>query len=125
MSQAGRWSRVCPCIENNNGGILMKLFVPGRICLFGEHSDWAGSYRRINAELEKGYTLIAGTNQGLYADVRPHPAKLIFHSTMPDGTRKTFETLMNPESLLAEAEKGGYFATSADHESLLAELTLR
>ena len=28
----------------------MKLFVPGRICLFGEHSDWAGGYRRINAE---------------------------------------------------------------------------
>jgi galactokinase len=29
----------------------MKLFVPGRICLFGEHSDWAGGYRRINAYL--------------------------------------------------------------------------
>ncbi|MCB0232804.1 MAG: GHMP kinase, partial [Anaerolineae bacterium] len=27
----------------------MKIFVPGRICLFGEHSDWAGGYRRINA----------------------------------------------------------------------------
>ena len=32
----------------------MKLFVPGRICLVGEHSDWAGGYRRINAEIEKG-----------------------------------------------------------------------
>ena len=31
----------------------MKLFVPGRICLFGEHSDWAGGHRRTNAELEK------------------------------------------------------------------------
>ncbi|MBD0346877.1 MAG: hypothetical protein ICV63_19035, partial [Coleofasciculus sp. Co-bin14] len=30
----------------------MKIFVPGRLCLFGEHSDWAGGYRRINAELE-------------------------------------------------------------------------
>ena len=38
----------------------MKLFVPGRICLFGEHSDWAGGYRRINADLELGYTLITG-----------------------------------------------------------------
>lgn len=36
----------------------MKIFVPGRICLFGEHSDWAGGYRRINAKIEKGYTLI-------------------------------------------------------------------
>ena len=42
----------------------MKLFVPGRICIFGEHSDWAGGYRRINAEVEKGYTLICGTDQG-------------------------------------------------------------
>jgi len=29
----------------------MKLFVPGRICLFGEHSDWAGGYLRINAAI--------------------------------------------------------------------------
>ena len=31
----------------------MRIFVPGRICLFGEHSDWAGGYRRVNADLEK------------------------------------------------------------------------
>ncbi len=24
----------------------VELFVPGRLCLFGEHSDWAGSYAR-------------------------------------------------------------------------------
>ena len=42
----------------------MELFVPGRICLFGEHSDWADSYCRINSEIEKGYTIITGTNQG-------------------------------------------------------------
>jgi len=29
----------------------MKLFVPGRICLFGEHSDWAGGYCRINPDI--------------------------------------------------------------------------
>ena len=51
----------------------MKLFVPGRICLFGEHSDWAGGYRRINAEIEKGFTIISGTNHGVYAEVKPHP----------------------------------------------------
>ena len=55
----------------------MKIFVPGRICLFGEHSDWAGGYRRINAEIEKGYTLICGTNQGIHADVEPHPTALV------------------------------------------------
>ena len=65
----------------------MKLFVPGRICLFGEHSDWAGGYRRINADIEKGYAVITGTNQGIYADVKPHPSKLIVRATIEDGQR--------------------------------------
>ncbi len=92
----------------------MKLFVPGRICLFGEHTDWAGSYRRINGELEKGYTIIAGTNQGLTAEVKPHPAKLIFRSTLGDGTRPpAFEAPMDREALLREAQRGGFFSYAA------------
>jgi galactokinase len=84
----------------------MRLFVPGRICLFGEHSDWAGSYRRINASVEKGYTIIAGTNQGIYADVKPHPSKLIMRSTTDEGTREgPFEIAMERSALLEEAEK--------------------
>ena len=92
----------------------MKIFVPGRICLFGEHSDWAGGYRRINANLEKGYTLITGTNQGIYAEIQPHPTKLILHTTLSDGTRKgPFEISMEKELLLAEAQKGGFFSYAA------------
>jgi len=89
----------------------MELFVPGRICLFGEHSDWAGGYRRANSELEKGYTLLTGTNQGIYARVKPHPGKLILHSTLPDGRKiGPYEIPMSREALLAEAEKGGFFS---------------
>ncbi len=89
----------------------MKLFVPGRICLFGEHSDWAGAYRRTNSRIEKGYTLITGTNQGLYAEIKPHPSKLIFHSTANDGTRKSpFEINMDLQALRSEAEAGGFFS---------------
>jgi len=92
----------------------MKLFVPGRICLFGEHTDWAGGYRRINAALEKGYTLIAGTNQGIYAEVEPHPTHLIIHSTLPDDPLpKSCHLPMEREALLAEAEKGGFFSYAA------------
>jgi UTP-glucose-1-phosphate uridylyltransferase/mevalonate kinase len=87
----------------------MKLFVPGRICLFGEHSDWAGGYRRINAEIESGYALIVGTNQGIYAEVKPHPDKLILRTTFEDGTRKgPYEIPMEREALLAEAMRGGF-----------------
>ena len=89
----------------------MKLFVPGRICLFGEHSDWAGGYRRINSELERGYAIIAGTTQGIYAEAKPHPSKLVLETTLSDGTRKKpFEIEMKREALLAEAQAGGFFS---------------
>ena len=92
----------------------MKLFVPGRICLFGEHSDWAGGYRRINADLERGYTLITGTNQGIHAEVKPHPTKLILKATLNDGERRgPFEISMDRSALLAEAEKGGFTSYAA------------
>jgi UTP-glucose-1-phosphate uridylyltransferase/mevalonate kinase len=92
----------------------MKLFVPGRICLFGEHTDWAGQYRRINANLEKGYTLLAGTNQGIHAEVKPHPTKLIFGGSLSDGSRtEQFEIPMEREALAREAQGGGFFSYAA------------
>lgn len=92
----------------------MQLFVPGRICLFGEHTDWAGGYRRINGELERGYAIVVGTNQGLYAEVRPHPNQLILRTTMPDGTRRgPFEAPMERATLLRIAEEGGFFSYAA------------
>ena len=89
----------------------MKLFVPGRICLFGEHSDWAGGYRRVNADIEKGYTLITGTDQGIYAEVEPHPTSLILTSTTPEGEKiGPSEIPMQPNVLLEEAQKGGFWS---------------
>ena len=89
----------------------MKIFVPGRICLVGEHSDWAGGYRRINAQIEQGYTLITGTDQGIYAEVSAHPTSLVLSSTTPDGQRRgPTEIPMEPKTLLEEARKGGYWS---------------
>ena len=92
----------------------MKIFVPGRICLFGEHSDWAGGYRRINAEIEKGYTLICGTDQGIHADVSPHPTSLILSTFMPHGQRVgPYEIPMEPKALLEEAGRGTFWSYAA------------
>ena len=89
----------------------MKLFVPGRICIFGEHSDWAGGYRRINADVEKGYTLITGTDQGIYAEVESHPTSLILTSTTPEGDKVgPYEIPMEPNTLLEEAQKGDFWS---------------
>ena len=83
----------------------MKIFVPGRICLFDEHSDWGGGYRRTHADIEKGYTLIAGTNQAIYAEVTPDPVELVVTATMPDGGKIGPRTIpMDKRSLLREAQ---------------------
>ena len=92
----------------------MKLFVPGRICLMGEHSDWAGGHRRTNADIEKGYCLISGTNQGIYAEVTPHPTSLLLSSRTPDGqVIGPYEIPMEPKALLEEAERGGFWSYMA------------
>ncbi len=89
----------------------MKIFVPGRICLLGEHSDWAGGYRRMNADIEKGYALICGTNQGIYAEVEPHPNALIVTSTTQDGEKLgPYEIPMRADALMREAQNGGFFS---------------
>ena len=92
----------------------MDLFVPGRICLFGEHSDWAGGHRRTNEEIGKGYTIITGTNQGLHARVKPHPDKLILTSSTHMGEAMgPCEIPMDRELLLEEARKGSWFSYAA------------
>ncbi len=92
----------------------MKLFVSGRICLFGEHSDWAGGYRRINADVEQGFALLTGTNQGIYAEVEPHPDSLVIISTTDDGiSHGPIEIPMEPRSLIEVAQRGGFFSYMA------------
>jgi galactokinase len=89
----------------------MHLFVPGRICLLGEHSDWAGGYRRVNPALERGYTLICGTDQGIYAEVEPHPAALVLTATTPAGEHiGPREILLELPALLEVARGGGFWS---------------
>lgn len=44
----------------------VEVFVPGRLCILGEHSDWAAGYREINQNIEKGYAIVAGLDLGIY-----------------------------------------------------------
>jgi len=89
----------------------LNLFVPGRICLLGEHSDWAGGYRRINADIEKGYAIICGTNQGIYARVDPHPNALVLSAITPDDYKiGPYEIPMESQALLHEAQNGGFWS---------------
>lgn len=86
----------------------INLFVPGRLCLFGEHSDWASGHRRQNSEIEKGYAIIAPTNQGNYARARKIPSKKIIYRT--SLFKEFLEAKLEPEELLKIAEQGDKFS---------------
>ncbi len=88
----------------------MRLFVPGRICLFGEHSDWAGEYRREHPAIEPGCALIAGTEQGLHAEVAPLADELILTSSALPPGHPARRIPMKPDSLREEALGGGFWS---------------
>ncbi len=87
----------------------LELFVPGRVCLFGEHSDWAAGYRRSEPSLSPGRALVVGTDQGLHARVSRLPWTLRLEARDEQGRRHgPFELPMLPEALLAAARGGGF-----------------
>ncbi|MDE6860112.1 MAG: galactokinase family protein [Duncaniella sp.] len=61
-----------------------EIFVPGRLCLFGEHSDWAGKYRTMNADIEPGAAIVTGTEQGITA------TKVLSRNELKDSILKFF-----------------------------------
>ena len=88
----------------------LDFFVPGRICLFGEHSDWAGGYRRVNSAIAQGNCIICGTNQGLYSRAKKMPNRLIFRSIDSSGAIISMNEPMEGPRLLAVAQEGGYWS---------------
>lgn len=89
----------------------LDLFVPGRICLFGEHSDWAGEFRKDDSSIPVGKCLISGTNQGLYARVtKSSDDCLILKSTLDHGEHMEATIPLVDERLLSEATCGSLWA---------------
>ena len=89
----------------------IELFVPGRICLCGEHTDWAAGYRSVAPLLPKGQAIIVGTDQGIHARVRPHLEKLVLHSVLSNGARHgPHELPLDRAHLYAAAREGGFLS---------------
>ena len=87
----------------------INLFVPGRLCLFGEHSDWAGMYRTINAHIMKGVAIVSGTEQGIYATAEKADKFIMSCSSeMPENEH--WECEMDTAKLLEVAQQGGFFS---------------
>lgn len=99
----------------------LNLFVPGRLCLFGEHSDWAGGYCRDIASLPPGHCIAIGTEQGIHARVRKRDGILAAHSQLPDSQSvKSLCMPLEPAELQRIACTGGFwsYVTGTLHEVL-------
>lgn len=98
----------------------IELFVPGRLCLFGEHSDWAGTNRTLNSNLVSGCAIVTGTQQGIYA--KAHKAdSFSVTSAIAEYKDSSFECPMEVEALSSTAHKGGYFSYVAGVASYMCE----
>ncbi|HUE38626.1 MAG TPA: GHMP kinase, partial [Candidatus Binatia bacterium] len=98
------------------------LFVPGRLCLFGEHSDWAGAYRSTHPQIAVGHCLVVGTDQGLSADFEARDRVIELTSTLPDGRRIGPQRIeAEPSALRRAAEAGGFFSYAAGVALEIAE----
>ncbi len=84
----------------------VELFVPGRLCLIGEHSDWAGRYRDTNHEIEKGYAIVTGIEEGIYAKATTSDKLIIKNKT----NNMMFECDMDYDALKKVAEDGSYWS---------------
>lgn len=98
----------------------INLFVPGRLCLFGEHSDWAGVNRTINPEIVPGCAIVTGVEQGIYATAEKNDAFIVV-SDLPEYEGRTFECEMDMIKLRNVAREGGFFSYVAGVASYMSE----
>lgn len=84
----------------------LELFVSGRLCLFGEHSDWAGKHRNTNNEIVEGHAIVTGIEQGIYAKIKSDKRFIVIDET----TNSTFEIDMDLKKLQEEAKSGSYYS---------------
>ena len=101
---------------------MIELFVPGRLCLFGEHTDWAGRYRTMNADIEPGMAIVTGIEQGIYAEIEK---SMIFEMTCEAEGLGTlwndFSCRMTDSELKSVAKSGSFFSYCAGVASYMLE----
>ena len=100
----------------------MKLFVPGRLCLFGEHTDWAGHYRTMNADINPGAAIVTGIEQGIYAEVEKSSIFELYSSAGEiKNVWQDFSCRMDEVELKRIAKSGSFFCYCAGVASYMLE----
>lgn len=100
----------------------LKLFVPGRLCLFGEHTDWAGKYRTMNADISPGASIVTGIEQGIYAEVEKSSIFEMYSEAREiEDVWHNFACRMNEQELKNVARSGSFFCYCAGVASYMLE----
>lgn len=98
----------------------INIFVPGRLCLFGEHSEWAGLQKNMNSQIVPGCAIVTGIEQGIYG--RAERADIFsVTSTLPEYHGSSFSCEMDMNKLRATAREGGFFSYVAGVASYICE----
>jgi UTP-glucose-1-phosphate uridylyltransferase/mevalonate kinase len=102
--------------------MAIEIFVPGRLCMFGEHSDWAGKYRTMNADLVAGAAIVTGTEQGISATIEKSD-KFEMYSVAPQiaDVWDDFVCSMNADALKDIAHSKSFFSYCAGVASYMLE----
>ena len=98
----------------------VELFVPGRLCLFGEHSDWAGLNKNMNADIVPGHAIVTGVEQGIYG-IAAKDNLFRVTSSLEEYKGAEFTCEMDMSKLREEARKGGFFSYVAGVASYMCE----
>ena len=98
----------------------INLFVPGRLCLFGEHSDWAGLQKSINSGIVPGYAVVTGIEEGIYGTAEKADVFSVT-SRLPEYHGSSFSCEMDMNRLRAAAREGGFFSYVAGVASYICE----
>lgn len=101
---------------------MIDLFVPGRLCLFGEHTDWASKYRTMNADIIPGACIVMGIEQGIYAQVEKSTL-FEMYSEAPEiaDIWADFACRMSETELKSVAKSGSFFSYCAGVASYMLE----
>ena len=82
-----------------------KIFVPGRLCLFGEHSDWASEYIEKNSNVKDGHTIVACLEIGIYANIEKNSNEFVLKEK-----DKELRIKLDVNEIKKEIEKNPYYA---------------
>ena len=90
---------------------MIDLFVPGRLSLFGEHSDWAGLFRIFNPDIVEGAAIVTGIEQGIYARISISD-DLVMSNSATELMKfwVDFQCEMKTDKLEAVASSNSFFA---------------